>query len=81
MCNRLPSSSVTGKILLKSLFKAITVYFNYTGSAKCLDVGTQASTNLGDLGWDFQVRPYVLHVFCNVALQNYASKPWYNVHD
>jgi len=57
MCTRLPDSSLTGKILLKSLFKAVTVYFNYTGSAKCLDVGTEASTSLGDRGWDFQVCP------------------------
>ena len=81
MCTRLPDPSLTGKILLKSLFKAVTVYFNYTGSAKCLDVGTQASTNLGDLGWDFQVWPCVIHVFCNIALQNCASKPRNNVQD
>jgi lysosomal Pro-X carboxypeptidase len=55
MCTHLPNSSLTGKTLLKSLFKAITVYFNYTGSTKCLDLGTEASTNLGDLGWEFQV--------------------------
>jgi hypothetical protein len=46
---------MSDKLLLKSLFKAITVYFNYTGSTRCLNIETEASTNLGDLGWDFQV--------------------------
>jgi lysosomal Pro-X carboxypeptidase len=55
MCSHLPNSSLTEKLLLKSLFKAISIYFNYTGSAKCLNIETEGSSSLGELGWDFQV--------------------------
>ena len=63
MCAQLPNSSMSDKVLLKSLFKAVTVYFNYTGKTKCLNLETEASSNLGDLGWSYQVsKYYVMHV-------------------
>ncbi|KAJ9593964.1 hypothetical protein L9F63_014605 [Diploptera punctata] len=54
MCQQLYNSSMTDKVLLKSLFKAVNVYFNYTGSANCLDIESSATQNLGDLGWSYQ---------------------------
>ncbi|KAJ9587099.1 hypothetical protein L9F63_028325 [Diploptera punctata] len=46
MCQQLYNSSMTDKVLLKSLFKAVNVYFNYTGSANCLDIDSSATQNL-----------------------------------
>jgi len=42
--------------LLEFLSEAVNIYFNYTGSAKCLNISQQATGNLGDLGWDYQVK-------------------------
>lgn len=51
------NSSLPDKLLLRTLFKGLNVYFNYTGTTKCLDyAATGAATqSLGDLGWDYQV--------------------------
>ena len=35
---------------------AANVYANFTGQTECLDISQQATGNLGDQGWDFQVR-------------------------
>jgi len=54
VCESLNDPQLTDKFLLKSLFKAVSVYFNYTGSSSCLDVSKQDSGSLGDLGWGVQ---------------------------
>lgn len=41
--------------LLDSVFKALNVYFNYTGTSKCLDVSSSSAPTLGERGWDYQV--------------------------
>lgn len=53
-CAPLGNATLGGKLLMRALFKAVSVYFNHTGRATCLDVGSSASGNLGDRGWDFQ---------------------------
>lgn len=40
--------------LLKALKAGINFYTNYTGQAKCVDIGKSAD-NLGEQGWNFQV--------------------------
>jgi hypothetical protein len=40
---------------LKAIFNAASVYYNYTGHAKCFDIEQQATKDLGDKGWSFQV--------------------------
>lgn len=41
--------------LLISVFKGLNVYFNYTGTSKCLDISSSSAPTLGDRGWDYQV--------------------------
>ena len=44
-----------GKELIQHLYEGINIYFNYTGTTKCLNISQQATSDLGDLGWDYQV--------------------------
>ncbi len=56
VCKVLSNPNESGKVLLKSIFKGVSIYFNYTGSAKCLDFTDGAVGQLGVAdGWDFQV--------------------------
>ena len=54
VCSKL-TLPVEGKQLLSDLSDAINIYFNYTGQATCLNTTQQATSDLGDLGWDYQV--------------------------
>lgn len=54
-CSHLLDRSLVGKDLLTSLFGAVTVYFNYTGQAKCLDYTDAYTQALDDNTWEYQV--------------------------
>ena len=54
MCGKL-LTPYTGKDLIQHLYEGINIYFNYTGTTKCLNISQQATSDLGDLGWDYQV--------------------------
>jgi lysosomal Pro-X carboxypeptidase len=56
VCEHLTNSSLDDHSLLDELFKGLSVYANFTGQTKCLDVSQQADQSLGDMGWDFQVK-------------------------
>lgn len=55
VCKNLRDEELEGDALLKAVFNAISVYYNYTGVAKCFDINQQATKDLGDKGWNFQV--------------------------
>ena len=38
----------------------MNVYFNHTGKANCFNISQQATGDLGDMGWGFQVSFTVL---------------------
>lgn len=44
----------TGVDLVANIVAAVSVYANYSGQSKCIDITQQATGNLGDQGWDFQ---------------------------
>lgn len=54
----------TDESLLKFVFEAISVYFNYTASARCLDWSADPSAGLGEDGWGVQVNDKCVHVIC-----------------
>lgn len=55
VCSHLNFKSATEDNHLIALFSAVSVYFNNTGTTKCLNVDSQAVEDLGAKGWDFQV--------------------------
>ena len=40
---------------MNNIADAARQYFNYTGKSECLNIEMQATGNLGDSGWNFQV--------------------------
>lgn len=67
VCSKLGDEKLTGNALLKAIFNAVSVYYNYTGSAECFDIEQQATKDLGDKGWGFQVSR--IYNFCYVKLE------------
>lgn len=71
VCGKL-LSPYEGKELLQHISEGVNIYFNYTGTAKCLNISQQATSDLGDLGWDYQVSnfaaplPYQLCIYASV---------------
>jgi len=47
--------------LLGSVFRGLSVYFNYTGISECLDILSSSAPTLGEKGWNYQV----IYIYCN----------------
>ncbi|CAL1674146.1 unnamed protein product [Lasius platythorax] len=62
-CQHLTNSSLTGKPLLSTLYRAISVYTNYTGQASCIST-KNAAPDLGDQGWDYQACTEMVMPMC-----------------
>ena len=60
VCKHLQEDA-TGEELIGNIVGAANVYANFSGQAKCLDIEQQATGNLGDQGWDFQVSNFSGH--------------------
>jgi hypothetical protein len=46
------------------MYRAISVYQNYTGQKQCYDISASTSPDLGTDGWDVQVRYRRLVIHC-----------------
>lgn len=51
---------VPDKQLLNGISQAVRVYYNYTGSAVCLNISRTSTGNLGIMGWFYQVEPFLI---------------------
>ncbi|XP_020292385.1 lysosomal Pro-X carboxypeptidase [Pseudomyrmex gracilis] len=63
-CRHLTNSSLTGKPLLLALYRAISVYTNYTNKATCIST-KNAEPNLdADQGWSYQACTEMVMPMC-----------------
>lgn len=56
VCKSMTNHAVDDETLLMSVFRGLSVYFNYTGSAECLNVSSAYSEDMMT-GWSYQVNP------------------------
>ncbi|XP_064636783.1 lysosomal Pro-X carboxypeptidase-like isoform X2 [Lineus longissimus] len=76
-CDQISRSSYSEADLMKALFKTVSIYFNYTGSAKCLNISQQASGSLSDNGWDFQACTEMAMPMCADGVTDmFEPSPW-----
>jgi lysosomal Pro-X carboxypeptidase len=53
-CQHLTNASLMGKPLLSALYRAVSVYTNYTGKTSCTSIKSAQSGLDADQGWDYQ---------------------------
>lgn len=53
-CYKLHDISSKPDLFLEQLGEALSVYTNYTGNVKCIELDS-TSQSVGELGWDYQV--------------------------
>ena len=69
----------TDRALLKGVFKAISVYYNYTGAVKTCFNLSESSTGpaLGDVQWDYQVCSETVRPDCTDGKTDmFYNRPW-----
>lgn len=77
LCSKLQNATLSGKVLVSTLRKALTVYTNYTGETKCLEIDSSASADLGEKGWEFQSCSEMVMPMCSDGENDMFEKlPW-----
>uniref|UniRef100_A0A6B2EGN7 Lysosomal Pro-X carboxypeptidase n=1 Tax=Phlebotomus kandelakii TaxID=1109342 RepID=A0A6B2EGN7_9DIPT len=76
-CWRLKGDKLNDTQLLDSLASAVSVYANYTGKVKCLDVKAATTSSLGTRGWDFQSCTEMVMPMCTDGVKDmFEPEPW-----
>jgi lysosomal Pro-X carboxypeptidase len=66
-CGRLEKPLPDGKELLDGLQLALSVYTNYTGKTKCVDISSAYDASMGDKGWNFQACTEMVMPMCSTG--------------
>ncbi|XP_055523896.1 lysosomal Pro-X carboxypeptidase [Wyeomyia smithii] len=76
-CGRL-AENFTGVELISRLQEALSIYSNYTGQTKCLDISSSYDSNFGDNGWEFQSCTEMMMPMCSEGGEKdmFPKKPW-----
>lgn len=69
----------TPQIILKELFKGLSVYFNYTTTAKCLDYASSDPSSLSDEGWSLQSCTEMVMPFCYDGKKDFFEPQAWNL--
>ncbi|TSN57754.1 Lysosomal Pro-X carboxypeptidase [Bagarius yarrelli] len=70
-------TDVSDKQLLHGISQAVRVYYNYTGSAVCLNVSETATESLGIRGWFYQSCTEMVMPMCTDGVQDmFEAMAW-----
>lgn len=68
---------LSGKPLLEALAQVSNLYYNYTGTAKCVDwKGDSGTPTLGYLGWDYQACTEMVMPMCSNGTGMFYKMNW-----
>ncbi|XKL62403.1 hypothetical protein PGB90_002236 [Kerria lacca] len=77
MCKHLNHSYSFDEKLLMAVFRAVSVYFNYTGCSTCLQWKSDPSTNLDSNAWNIQACTEMVMPICsNAQTDMFVPQEW-----
>uniref|UniRef100_A0A6Q2WZW4 Lysosomal Pro-X carboxypeptidase n=1 Tax=Esox lucius TaxID=8010 RepID=A0A6Q2WZW4_ESOLU len=69
--------SVSDYQMLSAISEAVRVYYNYTGSAPCLNTSSTATGSLGYIGWYYQACTEMVMPMCTDGVQDmFEPQEW-----
>ncbi|XP_055972155.1 lysosomal Pro-X carboxypeptidase [Sorex fumeus] len=77
VCQYLENSNVNDTQLLKNIYKALNVYYNYSDQASCMNLSATATSSLGTQGWSYQACTEMVMPFCSNGINDmFEPHPW-----
>lgn len=70
VCQKLENSNVNDTQLLMNIYKALNVYYNYSGQAKCMNISETTTSSLGLQGWSYQACTEMVMPFCSNGIDD-----------
>ncbi|XP_070800156.1 lysosomal Pro-X carboxypeptidase [Pituophis catenifer annectens] len=77
ICKYLKNPKQPDKLLLQNIFRAVNVYYNYTGHASCLNLTRTATKSLGLKGWSYQACTEMVMPMCSDGINDmFEPQKW-----
>uniref|UniRef100_A0A0A9WII6 Lysosomal Pro-X carboxypeptidase n=1 Tax=Lygus hesperus TaxID=30085 RepID=A0A0A9WII6_LYGHE len=76
ICKKLSTTSKDPKVILESIFQGVSVFFNYTGTSKCLQLDDADPQDLGDQGWGYQSCTEMVMPICDRGDTMFEKSEW-----
>lgn len=80
-CQHLKNASLTGKPLLSALYRAVSVYTNYTGKTNCINTKNASPGLDADQGWDYQACTEMVMPMCPDGVNDMFEPARWNITD
>ena len=76
-CKFLSMPNMSDKDMLHGLYQAVNLYYNYTGKTPCLNLSSEATPDLGTMGWDYQACTEMVMPTCSNGKDDmFEPAPW-----
>ncbi|KAM9039064.1 lysosomal Pro-X carboxypeptidase [Sarcophilus harrisii] len=77
VCKYLTDSHASDKVLVQNIFKAVNIYYNYSGEASCLNTSQTATSSLGIQGWNYQACTEMVMPICATGISDmFEPQAW-----
>ncbi|XP_077197476.1 lysosomal Pro-X carboxypeptidase [Paroedura picta] len=77
VCEYLRAPKVSDKALLKNIFQAANVYYNYSGDTSCFNLSQTATQSLGMQGWYYQACTEMVMPMCSDGVNDmFEPQKW-----
>ncbi|XP_011687217.1 PREDICTED: lysosomal Pro-X carboxypeptidase [Wasmannia auropunctata] len=80
-CQHLTNASLTGKPLLSALYRAVSVYTNYTRKASCISMKNAEPGLDADQGWNYQACTEMVMPMCTDGVNDMFEPEAWNLAD
>lgn len=70
VCQNLDNTNVNDTQLLRNIYKALNVYYNHSGQARCLNISETTTSSLGSQGWSYQACTEMVMPFCSNGIDD-----------
>ncbi|XP_076371487.1 lysosomal Pro-X carboxypeptidase isoform X1 [Tachypleus tridentatus] len=76
-CQHLSGKPLDERSLLLKIYKAVSVFQNYTGDIRCFNISQTGGQSLGERGWDFQSCTEMVMPMCSDGRKDmFEPNPW-----
>nr|XP_056714506.1 lysosomal Pro-X carboxypeptidase [Euleptes europaea] len=77
VCKYLQQPKLSDKALLKNIFQAVNVYYNYSGNTSCFSLSQTATQSLGMQGWYYQACTEMVMPMCSDGVNDmFEPQKW-----
>ncbi|KAM7330528.1 hypothetical protein ACRRTK_009717 [Alexandromys fortis] len=77
VCQYLTNPYMSDSLLIQNIYRALNVYYNYSGQSKCNNISETTTGNLGSRVWGYQTCTEIILPFCTNGIDDmFEARAW-----